>query len=379
MKIYMRQKTTNQKTAPKTITEVPVALGNRSYSIFIGNGLLSDTGNQLKKMGLGRTLGIVTNPTVGPLYLDPLLEGLNKEGFRTEVFLIPDGESYKTLETIKDIYQRMLSAHFDRSSTLIALGGGVIGDMTGFAAATYMRGIPFLQVPTSLEAQVDASVGGKVAVDLPEGKNLVGAFYQPQGVFIDLEVLKSLPVRELSSGLSEVIKYGIIWDQEFFSYLEENIDKVFQYDMDILRHMVKRSCEIKAEVVSQDETEQGIRAILNFGHTVGHAIETLTGYQAVRHGEGVGMGMIAACLMADQMGLGSGKITSQVQNLVQRAKLPTTLPELDVDKILETMLYDKKAKEGKITMVLPEKIGKTIIMEVEDLNPVKNAIRQMMR
>lgn len=375
----MRQKTTNQKTAPKTITEVPVALGNRSYSIFIGNGLLSDTGNQLKKMGLGRTLGIVTNPTVGPLYLDPLLEGLNKEGFRTEVFLIPDGESYKTLETIKDIYQRMLSAHFDRSSTLIALGGGVIGDMTGFAAATYMRGIPFLQVPTSLEAQVDASVGGKVAVDLPEGKNLVGAFYQPQGVFIDLEVLKSLPVRELSSGLSEVIKYGIIWDQEFFSYLEENIDKVFQYDMDILRHMVKRSCEIKAEVVSQDETEQGIRAILNFGHTVGHAIETLTGYQAVRHGEGVGMGMIAACLMADQMGLGSGKITSQVQNLVQRAKLPTTLPELDVDKILETMLYDKKAKEGKITMVLPEKIGKTIIMEVEDLNPVKNAIRQMMR
>ncbi len=379
MKIYMRQKTTNQKTAPKTITEVPVALGNRSYSIFIGNGLLSDTGNQLKKMGLGRTLGIVTNPTVGPLYLDPLLEGLNKEGFRTEVFLIPDGESYKTLETIKDIYQRMLSAHFDRSSTLIALGGGVIGDMTGFAAATYMRGIPFLQVPTSLEAQVDASVGGKVAVDLPEGKNLVGAFYQPQGVFIDLEVLKSLPVRELSSGLSEVIKYGIIWDQEFFSYLEENIDKVFQYDMDILRHIVKRSCEIKAEVVSQDETEQGIRAILNFGHTVGHAIETLTGYQAVRHGEGVGMGMIAACLMADQMGLGSGKITSQVQNLVQRAKLPTTLPELDVDKILETMLYDKKAKEGKITMVLPEKIGKTIIMEVEDLNPVKNAIRQMMR
>lgn len=375
----MRQKTTNQKTAPKTITEVPVALGNRSYSIFIGNGLLSDTGNQLKKMGLGRTLGIVTNPTVGPLYLDPLLEGLNKEGFRTEVFLIPDGESYKTLETIKDIYQRMLSAHFDRSSTLIALGGGVIGDMTGFAAATYMRGIPFLQVPTSLEAQVDASVGGKVAVDLPEGKNLVGAFYQPQGVFIDLEVLKSLPVRELSSGLSEVIKYGIIWDQEFFSYLEENIDKVFQYDMDILRHIVKRSCEIKAEVVSQDETEQGIRAILNFGHTVGHAIETLTGYQAVRHGEGVGMGMIAACLMADQMGLGSGKITSQVQNLVQRAKLPTTLPELDVDKILETMLYDKKAKEGKITMVLPEKIGKTIIMEVEDLNPVKNAIRQMMR
>lgn len=375
----MRQKTTNQKTAPKTITEVPVALGNRSYSIFIGNGLLSDTGNQLKKMGLGRTLGIVTNPTVGPLYLDPLLEGLNKEGFRTEVFLIPDGESYKTLETIKDIYQRMLSAHFDRSSTLIALGGGVIGDMTGFAAATYMRGIPFLQVPTSLEAQVDASVGGKVAVDLPEGKNLVGAFYQPQGVFIDLEVLKSLPVRELSSGLSEVIKYGIIWDQEFFSYLEENIDKVFQYDMDILRHIVKRSCEIKAEVVSQDETEQGIRAILNFGHTVGHAIETLTGYQAVRHGEGVGMGMIAACLMADQMGLSSGKITSQVQNLVQRAKLPTTLPELDVDKILETMLYDKKAKEGKITMVLPEKIGKTIIMEVEDLNPVKNAIRQMMR
>ena len=375
----MRQKTTNQKTAPKTITEVPVALGNRSYSIFIGNGLLSDTGNQLKKMGLGRTLGIVTNPTVGPLYLDPLLEGLNKEGFRTEVFLIPDGESYKTLETIKDIYQRMLSAHFDRSSTLIALGGGVIGDMTGFAAATYMRGIPFLQVPTSLEAQVDASVGGKVAVDLPEGKNLVGAFYQPQGVFIDLEVLKSLPVRELSSGLSEVIKYGIIWDQEFFSYLEENIDKVFQYDMDILRHIVKRSCEIKAEVVSQDETEQGIRAILNFGHTVGHAIETLTGYQSVRHGEGVGMGMIAACLMADQMGLGSGKITSQVQNLVQRAKLPTTLPELDVDKILETMLYDKKAKEGKITMVLPEKIGKTIIMEVEDLNPVKNAIRQMMR
>jgi len=375
----MRQKTTNQKTAPKTITEVPVALGNRSYSIFIGNGLLSDTGNQLKKMGIGRTLGIVTNPTVGPLYLDPLLEGLNKEGFRTEVFLIPDGESYKTLETIKDLYQRMLSAHFDRSSTLIALGGGVIGDMTGFAAATYMRGISFLQVPTSLEAQVDASVGGKVAVDLPEGKNLVGAFYQPQGVFIDLDVLKSLPVRELSSGLSEVIKYGIIWDQEFFSYLEENIDKVFQYDMDILRHIVKRSCEIKAEVVSQDETEQGLRAILNFGHTVGHAIETLTGYQAVRHGEGVGMGMIAACLMADQMGLCSGKITSQVQNLVQQAKLPTTLPELDVDKILETMLYDKKAKEGKITLVLPEKIGKTIIMEVEDLNPVKNAIRQMMR
>jgi 3-dehydroquinate synthase len=375
----MKEQPKNQKPTNEAITEVPVSLGNRSYSIFIGAGLLPDIGLHLKKIGLNKTLGIVTNPTIGPLYLDILLEGLKKADFKTEVFLIPDGEAYKTLETIKDLYQRMLKAHFDRSSALLALGGGVIGDMTGFAAATYMRGIPFIQVPTSLEAQVDASVGGKVAVDLPEGKNLVGAFYQPKGVFIDLDTLKSLPVRELASGLSEVIKYGIIWDPEFFEFLETNIDKVFHYDTEVLQKIIKRSCEIKAEVVSQDETEKGLRAILNFGHTVGHAIETLTGYQAVRHGEGVGMGMIAACLIDQQMNLCSKELISRVQNLVQRAKLPATLPKLDENKVLETMLFDKKAKEGKITMVLPESIGKTIIIELEDLNPVKKAIRQMMR
>jgi 3-dehydroquinate synthase len=375
----MKEQPKKQKPTNEAITEVPVSLGNRSYSIYIGAGLLPDIGLQLKKAGLNKTLGVVTNPTVGPLYLDILLEGLKKADFKTEIFLIPDGEAYKTLETIKDLYQRMLKAHFDRSSALLALGGGVIGDMTGFAAATYMRGIPFIQVPTSLEAQVDASVGGKVAVDLPEGKNLVGAFYQPKGVFIDLDTLKSLPVRELASGLSEVIKYGIIWDPKFFEFLEINIEKVFHHDTEVLQKIIKRSCEIKAEVVSQDETEKGLRAILNFGHTVGHAIETLTGYQAVRHGEGVGMGMIAASLIGQQMNLCSKELISRVQNLVQKAKLPATLPKLDENQILETMLFDKKAKEGKITMVLPESIGKTIIIELEDLNPVKKAIRQMMR
>lgn len=355
-----------------------VDLGERSYGIVIEDGVLSQVGEHLQKLKLSKKIGVVTNPTVGRLYAEPVMESLQSAGFTPIQFAVPDGEAYKSLESARDLYKKLLKEHFDRDSALVALGGGVIGDLTGFVAATFLRGIPFIQVPTSLESQVDASVGGKVAVDLPEGKNLVGCFYQPKAVVIDPTVLRSLPKRELSAGLSEVIKYGVIWDAKFFEFLEKKIKTVFQFDSETLQRIIYRSCEIKAEVVTQDETDKGLRNILNFGHTVGHAVETITGYEKFRHGEGVAVGMLAEALIARRLKMLDADSIKRLKRVTQAANLPIQIPKLNRTKLIEIMYHDKKVKEKRIRMILPTKIGKVKLVDNISWDIIDEALHQMM-
>ena len=371
LKTIMTNHNTNNKPH-----QIQIELGKRSYSILIGHGLLQSAGTIIKKIpGLGKKVGLITNPTVGPLYANLVISSLEKEGYTVSQFTIPDGEKYKSLDTARDLYSKLISNGFDRDSFLIALGGGVIGDLTGFVAATYMRGIPFIQVPTTLEAQVDASVGGKVAVDLPEGKNLVGTFYQPRTVIIDPETLKTLPCREISSGLAEVIKYGIIIDEEFFSYLEDNIQKVFSFDATVLEHIITCSCEIKAKVVSKDEEDKGLRGILNYGHTIGHALETLTGYEALRHGEGVAIGMIGAAQIANHLKMVDINLVNRLTDLIKSIGLPSSIDSaISVDKIIQTMYKDKKVKDGNLIFVLPEKIGATQFYSLSNIEILRETL-----
>ncbi len=280
---------------------VKVNLGDRSYDIELGAGL-DQAGAHLKELGLGQKMALVTNPTIKKLYGRRIVDSLKAAGFLVMSVEVPDGEQYKNLDWANAIYTALLTNGFDRKSALVAFGGGVIGDLTGFAAATFMRGVPFVQVPTTLLAMVDSSVGGKTGVNHPMGKNMIGAFYQPKKVLMDLGVLKTLPREEFLSGMAEVIKYGVILDAGFFDYLERNRDRILSLEPDALTHIIKRSCEIKAEVVSKDEREGGLRAILNFGHTVGHAVETAEHY-TMRHGEAVAIGMVYASRLAHKTGL----------------------------------------------------------------------------
>lgn len=345
---------------------IPVTLPHTAYEIIIASGCLPQLGEYLNPLKLGKKILVISNPEIYDYYGDIVVNSLIKAGFEVYTHLIPPGEPYKTLDSIAQIYDIAFKNRLERASTMLALGGGVIGDMTGFAAATWLRGINFIQVPTSLLAMVDASIGGKTGVNHPQGKNLIGAFYQPRLVFIDPLVLKTLPVREFRAGMAEVIKYGVIWDQDLFSQLEaqKELDTLENLGEEFLQTIITRSCQAKVDVVSQDEKESGLRAILNYGHTLGHAIESLTGYNTINHGEAVGMGMIAVGKIAVKLGIWTEKESERQDKLIEKTGLPITIPSsLNITDVLESLQMDKKVKAGKVRFILPTEIGKVIISD----------------
>ena len=358
-----------QANSSTATTQVQIDLADRSYSIAIGSQLL---GNALTYQHLPKaaTALVVSNTTVAPLYAARLVLALQSHYGKVLLVTLPDGEAYKDWPTLQLIFDALLENGCDRKTVLFALGGGVVGDMTGFAAASYMRGVPFVQVPTTLLAQVDSSVGGKTAINHPLGKNMIGAFYQPQLVVCDLDALKTLPAREMSAGLAEVIKYGPIADMAFFDWIEANIDFLRAGDPAALAHAVQRSCEIKAEVVSQDEREAGLRAILNFGHTFGHAIESGLGYGAWLHGEGVGCGMVMAAQLSQRLGLVDTAFVERLKTLIKRAGLPVTAPVLsptdNAGRYLELMRVDKKSEAGEIRFIVIDGPGKAALRTAPD-------------
>jgi 3-dehydroquinate synthase len=337
-----------------------VALGERSYPILIGSALF-DQASTFAAIPKASQAVIVSNSTVAPLYASRLQAALSAHYAQVRVCVLPDGEVYKNWETLNLIFDALLGAACDRKTVLFALGGGVVGDMTGFAAASYMRGVPFVQVPTTLLSQVDSSVGGKTAINHPLGKNMIGAFYQPQLVVCDLDTLGTLPAREISAGLAEIIKYGPIADADFFVWLEEHIEDLRRLEKTALSYAVERSCAIKAEVVGQDEKESGLRAILNFGHTFGHAIEAGMGYGNWLHGEAVAVGMLMAADLSMRLGLMPAEFVSRLHSLLQRAGLPSQVPYMDMTEFFAHMTVDKKSEGGQIKFVLIEEMGKATI------------------
>ncbi len=347
------------------MTTLKLDLGQRSYPIHIGTGLL-DQPELFAPHVAGRQAVIVTNTTVEPLYAARLVRTLEALGKQVRTVVLPDGEAYKNWQTLNQIFDGMLASQADRKTTLVALGGGVVGDMTGFAAACYMRGVPFVQVPTTLLSQVDSSVGGKTGINHPLGKNMIGAFWQPNAVIADVSTLASLPPRELAAGMAEVVKHGAIADAEFFAWIEAHIDALNGGDVDALVHAVRRSCEIKAGVVARDEREGGLRAILNFGHTFGHAIEAGLGYGAWLHGEAVGCGMVMAADLSSRIGLTPADLTERMAALVEAAHLPIKGPALGEDRYIELMHVDKKAEGGEIRFVLLNRLGDAVVTVVPD-------------
>jgi 3-dehydroquinate synthase len=344
---------------------VNIALGSRSYDIMIGSALLGEASN-FDGLPHGCSAVVVSNPLVAKLHSQPLLRILSGRYDRVLSLQLRDGEAFKDWDSLNLIFEFLLQSQCDRKTTLFALGGGVVGDVAGFAAATYMRGIPFVQVPTTLLAQVDSSVGGKTAINHPLGKNMIGAFYQPLRVIADLDTLDTLPDRELSAGLAEVIKYGPIADDAFFGWIEANLDALWSRDKNALAYAVKRSCEIKAWVVGQDERESGLRAILNFGHTFGHAIEAGMGYGTWLHGEAVGCGMVMAADLSHRLGLIDEPYVERLTRLIERAKLPICGPALGVDRYLDLMRVDKKSEGGEIRFVVIDAPGRASVRPAHD-------------
>jgi len=337
-----------------------VNLGERSYAIHIGAGNLASLGELLNQAGLRGKVAVVTNPTVAPLYLNTVGNALKQAGFTIIPVLIPDGEEYKTVESLQIIYDRLIAERLERKSCILALGGGVVGDMAGFAAATYLRGVPYVQVPTTLLAQVDSSVGGKTGVNHAKGKNLIGAFYQPKLVLIDVSVLRTLQRRELVAGLAEVIKYGVIEDASFFDRLEQKITLLLQLDEDLLIDAIATSCAIKARVVEADEREDDYRAVLNFGHTIGHALEAVTGYAKFLHGEAIGIGMAKAAALSERQGFCDAASLQRIVHLIEKAGLPSEIPDsVSTTDLIQGMEVDKKSAGGKIKFVMCEGIGTT--------------------
>ena len=337
-------------------------LGDRSYPIHIGAGLLARADlitEQLRK----KRVAIVTNSTVAPLYLAPLQRALESRGVEVVPITLPDGEVHKNWETLNRIFDALLEHRCERGTTLIALGGGVVGDLAGFAAAAFLRGVPYIQVPTTLLAQVDSSVGGKTAINHPLGKNMVGAFYQPRAVIADIDTLATLPPRELAAGLAEVVKYGLIRDPLLFEWLEKNMARLVKREAEPLAYAIERSCAIKAEIVALDEREDGVRALLNLGHTFGHAIEAGMGYGAWLHGEAVAAGMVLAARLSQRLGLIAAQDVSRVSALLAGAGLPVTAPGFGLERYLELMGHDKKVEGGRIRFVLLKHIGKAFISD----------------
>ena len=350
-----------------------VALDARSYPIHIGAGLLADPGLIVPYLKTKR-VAVITNTVVGPLYLAPFVAALRERGLRVTEIVLPDGEAHKDWPTLNLIFDGLLGDRCDRSTTLIALGGGVVGDMVGFAAASYQRGVPFIQVPTTLLSQVDSSVGGKTAINHPLGKNMIGAFYQPRLVLADISTLSTLPDRELKAGLAEVIKYGLIRDLPFLEWIEANLERLLARDGEALAEAVERSCRNKAEVVAADETEQGERATLNLGHTFGHAIETGLGYGEWLHGEAVAAGAVMAAELSRRLGWLSDADVARVRRIHGRAGLPVTGADLGADRYLELMAHDKKVSDGTLRLVLLKAIGRAVITSEASTADIRAAI-----
>lgn len=344
---------THSHDYPIVITENPLA-ENRSMA------------SQVAPYITGQQVLIVTNGTIAPLYLKALQQPLEAQ-FTVQVCVLPDGEQYKNQSSINQIYDILMAAHFNRDVTLIALGGGVVGDMTGFAAASFMRGVNFIQIPTTLLSQVDSSVGGKTGINHPQGKNMIGAFWQPQMVLADMSTLKTLPARELSAGLAEVIKYALIMDADFLTWLEHNLPAMMVLDLAVLGEAVKRCCQYKAEVVAQDERESGVRALLNFGHTFGHVIETHEGYGNWLHGEAVAAGMVQAAELSQKIGWLTSDEVARVKRILSLANLPITPPPIKVQTALDLMGHDKKVKHGQIRLILLKSLGKAVL--TNDFDP----------
>ena len=343
-----------------------VGLGARSYPIRIGEGILGEIGVHLQAISFPKKIAVVTNPLVGQLYGDIVLGALNTAGYSTVRIDIPDGEEFKTLATVSTVYDALMAAGFDRGCGLLALGGGVVGDLAGFVAATFLRGIPFVQIPTTLLAQVDSSVGGKTGVNHPLGKNLIGAFYQPRLVLIDVNTLATLSPRDYHAGFAEVVKYGVIRDQTFFFELVKCAERLCVHDPTALVTAIKRSCQIKADIVERDEREDGLRAILNYGHTFAHAIENLAGYGEYRHGEAVAIGMVVAAQISATLGLCTSREVEAIRDLLLDFNLPVVAPAYSAEKLLEAIGRDKKVHTGLLRMILNRGIGDFEIRTVAD-------------
>jgi 3-dehydroquinate synthase len=353
------------------VERIDVSLGDRSYPIYIGAGLVGDRALVGDAVPAHQVL-IVTNDIVAPLYLEPLREALGDRN--VDVLVLPDGEQHKTLATFSTIIDRLVAARFHRDACLAALGGGVVGDITGFAAACYQRGIDFIQVPTTLLAQVDSSVGGKTAVNHPRAKNMIGAFYQPSAVLADTDTLGTLPRRELAAGLAEVVKYGLILDRELFEWLEEHVEELVGLDAMGLRHAIRRSCEIKAAVVAEDERERGNRALLNLGHTFGHALESLGGYTRWLHGEAVAIGTALAARTSVSLGWLTPDDCTRIESLLARAGLPTRADGIGPEELLERMQLDKKAGRTGLKLVLLRDIGRAVIVPSPEASVLRGAL-----
>lgn len=357
--------------------KVKVELGENSYEIFIGENLLEDVAKFTTSPQFTKKVLIVTDENIFNIYGETLRKIFTNYEVNFELEIIPAGETSKNLDNAEKLYTCAIESHLDRKSLIVAIGGGVVGDLAGFVAATYLRGVNFVQVPTTLLAQVDSSVGGKTAVNHKLGKNLIGAFYQPKAVFIDVATLKTLPQREIKTGLGEVVKYGVISDADFFSYLEKNIEGILSGNVEVLKHIIKRSCEIKAEVVSKDEREGGLRRILNFGHTIAHAIEEETHYQKYNHGEAVAIGMIGAALISQKLAYVDAEKVLRLKNLIERFGMYTYCESCNVEGIYQTLFRDKKTVGGKINWVLMKDFGKVEITNEVSEKIVKEALTEI--
>lgn len=344
---------------------VKVSLAERSYDIVVGAGLLDSLGRRLQTLGFCGKVGVVTDAAVGKLYALRAMRSIKSAGLEGRLIVLPAGERTKTLRSVTRVLDELVKERFERGSALVALGGGVIGDLTGFAASVYLRGIPFIQVPTTLVAQVDSSVGGKTGVNHPLGKNLIGAFYQPRLVLSDITTLKTLPPREWLGGLAEVIKYGMIADQVFFTYLEQQMDPLLKMKEEPVRHIVTQSCRIKAEVVMEDERESDRRRILNYGHTIGHALESVGKYKTLIHGEAVAIGMVHEAGLSHHLGLCRRDLVSRQRDVIHRAGLPDSLPKITFTELWSAMQHDKKVAQGRLYSVFPEQIGRVRIAPLE--------------
>ncbi|MDX9871586.1 MAG: 3-dehydroquinate synthase [Clostridia bacterium] len=359
------------------IRQVKVELGERSYPIHIGYGILPQCTVALSGANGGQDLFLISDSNVFPLYGEKLLRLLSGKACNVYQYIMPAGEEAKSWETASALLTKMLEANLSRQAQVIALGGGVVGDMAGFAAALYRRGISFYQIPTTLLAQVDSSVGGKVAVNHPLGKNMLGTFYQPRAVWADLSLLESLPLPEWRAGLAEVIKYGCIWDASFFEFLEENADKVLERSPEVLPFVIERCCRIKAEIVGRDERDEGLRNILNFGHTVGHALESATQYKTYRHGEAVAVGMLAAFMLARTLKMTDDQTVERLRKLLHTWGLPCTVPARLLDTAAAQLIYDKKASAHELVFILPERLGQAVIKKGVTLKEAKDAMRRI--
>lgn len=360
---------------PPSARFLRVELSDRSYDIAVGSGTLAGCYNFLRDRCATEHVVVITDTNVDELYADRLADQLSEAGLEVHMMVVDPGEESKCAEVAMELWETMLAEGSDRESAVVAVGGGVVGDLAGFVAATYARGVPFFQIPTTLLAQVDSSVGGKVGINLSEAKNMVGAFWQPTGVLIDVDVLASLPQKEFSAGLAEVVKYGVILDAEFFALLEEQTDRIMAREAEILERVVERCCRLKADVVEADEREEsGTRAKLNYGHTFAHAFEAAAGYGELLHGEAVAMGMVCASRLAEQMGRVDSQCTARQVNLLERFGLPTTPPAVDVDEALRLMWHDKKVRQGEIRFVLPTRLGEVELVGGVSTNQVREIL-----